>query len=213
MVSVIFQNNSAAIAIAQDKNVGIGAGSGNAAYGIARLLVKGSGTTSSTTALLVQNANASASFTVKDDGYIRPYYGINFGSDSPSTGTGGLIYSYDSGVAIQSYGAGAGNPRYGRLEVGRVIPTSNFLGYFVGTTIGTNSTIFGATSDGGNTSTWFYFGNNLSNIVSSAIVNIDSTNRGLLIPRTHTTSNISSPAQGLQTYITSSATEGLYYYN
>ena len=179
----------------------------------AKLHVVGSGTTSSTTALLVQNANASASFTVKDDGYIRPYYGINFGSDSPSTGTGGLIYSYDSGVAIQSYGAGAGNPRYGRLEVGRVIPTSNFLGYFVGTTIGTNSTIFGATSDGGNTSTWFYFGNNLSNIVSSAIVNIDSTNRGLLIPRTHTTSNISSPAQGLQTYITSSSTEGLYYYN
>ncbi len=34
----------------------------------ANLQVKGSGTTSSTTALLVQNANASASFAVKDDG-------------------------------------------------------------------------------------------------------------------------------------------------
>jgi hypothetical protein len=179
----------------------------------ARLRVRGSGTTNSTTTLLIENANASASFTVKDDGYIRPYYGINFGSDSPSTGNGGLIYSYDSGVAIQSYGAGAGNPRYGRLEVGRVIPTSNFLGFFVGTTIGTNSTIFGATSDGNNTSTWFYFGNNLNNIVSSAIVNIDSTTRGLLVPRTNLTSNISSPAQGLITYLTGSTNEGLYYYS
>jgi hypothetical protein len=47
----------------------------------ARLRVRGSGTTNSTTTLLIENANASASFTVKDDGYIRPYYGINFGSD------------------------------------------------------------------------------------------------------------------------------------
>jgi hypothetical protein len=66
----IFQNGGAAIAVAQDKNVAIGAGSGNAAYGIARLLVKGSGTTSATTALLVQNANASASLTVKDNNTV-----------------------------------------------------------------------------------------------------------------------------------------------
>ena len=37
----------------------------------ARLTIKGSGTTSSTTALLVQNANASASFTVRDDGLVQ----------------------------------------------------------------------------------------------------------------------------------------------
>ena len=35
------------------------------------LLVRGYGTTSSTTALLVQNSNASASFTVRDDGLVQ----------------------------------------------------------------------------------------------------------------------------------------------
>ena len=177
------------------------------------LHVRGTGTTNSTTTLLIENANASASFTVKDDGYIRPYYGINFGSDSPTIGNGGVISPYGSGLALQAYGASAGNNRYGRIEVGNVTPTSNFLGYFVGTTIGTNSTVFGATSDGSNVSTWFYFGNNLNNIVSSAIVNIDSTTRGLLVPRTNLTSNISSPAQGLIIYLTGSTNEGLYYYS
>jgi hypothetical protein len=52
-----------AFSITTSRNITIGPGTSNAA----RLTVKGSGTTSSTTALLVQNANASASFTVKDD--------------------------------------------------------------------------------------------------------------------------------------------------
>jgi hypothetical protein len=47
----------------------------------------------------------------------------------------------------------------------------------------------------------------------SAIFELSSTTKGFLPPRTNLTSNISSPAQGLQTYITASATEGLYYYN
>ena len=48
---------------------------------------------------------------------------------------------------------------------------------------------------------------------ASAQVQIDSTTKGFLPSRTNLTSNISSPAQGLMTYITASATEGLYYYN
>jgi hypothetical protein len=40
----------------------------------ARLTVKGSGTTSSTTALLVQNANASSSFSIKDNGDSTFFY-------------------------------------------------------------------------------------------------------------------------------------------
>jgi len=50
-------------------------------------------------------------------------------------------------------------------------------------------------------------------IATSAILTLTSTTKGLLTPRTNLTSNISGPAQGLLTYITSSATEGLYYYN
>ena len=48
---------------------------------------------------------------------------------------------------------------------------------------------------------------------ASAILQADSTTRGFLPPRTNLTSNISTPAQGLITYVTASATEGLYYYN
>jgi hypothetical protein len=48
---------------------------------------------------------------------------------------------------------------------------------------------------------------------TSSIFDIQSTTRGFLPPRTNLTSNISSPAQGLITYVTASATEGLYYYN
>ena len=53
---------NAAFSITTNRDVTIGTGVASA-----RLHVKGSGTTSSTTALLVQNSNASASFTVRDD--------------------------------------------------------------------------------------------------------------------------------------------------
>jgi hypothetical protein len=42
---------------------------------------------------------------------------------------------------------------------------------------------------------------------------IVSTTRGFLPPRTNTTASITSPAQGLITYLTGSTNEGLYYYN
>ncbi len=48
---------------------------------------------------------------------------------------------------------------------------------------------------------------------SSAILTLTSTTRGFLLPRTNLTSNISSPARGLMTYVTASATEGIWYYN
>jgi hypothetical protein len=50
-------------------------------------------------------------------------------------------------------------------------------------------------------------------INSSAQVQINSTTKGFLPPRTDLTSNITSPAQGLITYLTGSANEGLYLYN
>jgi len=52
----------------------------------------------------------------------------------------------------------------------------------------------------------------LSYTDASAILQADSTTRGFLPPRTSATSLISSPAQGLITYITGS-NDGLYYYN
>jgi len=49
--------------------------------------------------------------------------------------------------------------------------------------------------------------------VASAQMEIVSTTRGFLPPRTATTASITSPAQGLITYLTGSTNEGLYYYN
>ena len=48
---------------------------------------------------------------------------------------------------------------------------------------------------------------------ASAMLDITSTNKGLLPPRTATTASITSPARGLITYLTGSTNEGLYYYN
>ncbi len=48
---------------------------------------------------------------------------------------------------------------------------------------------------------------------TSSMLQVDSTTQGFLPPRTNLTSNISTPAQGLMTYLTGSTNEGLYYYN
>jgi hypothetical protein len=155
----IFQNNSAAIAIAQDKNVGIGAGSGNAAYGIARLLVKGSGTTSSTTSLLVQNANASASLSVRDDG--KTLIGVNsgqllLGTLSTNTNAMSLLGYFGNGTScgfyIQNQNSGTIKTQLGSATYGVYIDlTQTFangasrggLGMTVGGTINNTGTSTG----------------------------------------------------------------------
>lgn len=48
---------------------------------------------------------------------------------------------------------------------------------------------------------------------SSAKLQVESTTKGFLPTRTDLTSNISSPAQGLITYLTGSTNEGLWYYD
>jgi hypothetical protein len=71
--------NSGLVLNGSTMNVGIGVSTPTG-----RLQVKGSGATSSTTALLVQNANASASFTVRDDGLVDIPGGgkLNFNNSS-----------------------------------------------------------------------------------------------------------------------------------
>ena len=93
---------------------------------VARVVVKGSGTTSSTTALLVQNANASSSLVVLDNGTV----GINTGSVSynldingsaavkmPSyNSTGFVVRNADGNADWQFYNNG-NNPTNGRVMV------------------------------------------------------------------------------------------------
>jgi hypothetical protein len=79
-------------------NVGIGTPSPTA-----RLQVKGSGATSSTTALLVQNANTSASLAVLDNGYV------GIGTSSPSNSLTIKTGVNDDGILLES---SAGNPLF-----------------------------------------------------------------------------------------------------
>jgi hypothetical protein len=60
---------------------------------------------------------------------------------------------------------------------------------------------------------WFGSNTSLITVNASAQLQIDSTTKGFLPPRTATTASIASPAQGLMTYLTGSTNEGLYYYN
>jgi hypothetical protein len=177
----------------------------------ARLLVKGSGTTSSTTALLVQNANASASLQVRDDRNVQ-IYGNNGGGLTIGGAVGGESYYVNINASLP----GAGNR--GGIKWGSFAEIRN-VRKFSGGNDSTLSfingsieliTIQGTTSAGVNTNN---VGINNTNPDISAILDVASTTRGFLLPRTNLTSNISSPAQGLQTYITASATEGIWYYN
>jgi hypothetical protein len=145
--------------------------------------VKGTGTTSATTALTVQNANASSSLVVLDNGFV----GIN---------TGSAQYNLDVNGTARVSGTFTGNTvvSIADMACGNKLYNNNF---YVENT--------GATNIGAGQST----------ATPSAILQANSTTRGFLPPRTNLTSNISSPAQGLITYITGSGNggEGLYYYN
>jgi hypothetical protein len=166
----------------------------------ARLGVKGSGTTSATTSFLVQNSTGTNAIQVLDDSKV--YLG--------KAGNGG--FSNEGDVVI-------GSPFYSsRL----VFPASNSEGSGFTISVGFSSAI------GDNSMVWYVPASgaypmalkrsgqlSLNTITpnNSAQFQADSTTRGILITRTNLTSNISTPAQGLMTYVTASATEGLYYYN
>jgi hypothetical protein len=76
---------------------------------VARVVVKGSGTTSSTNALLVQNSNGSSSFYVRDDGAAIVNTTLFFASD----GSGGNYLNF--------YRAGANNWIMGSAGIGNVL--------------------------------------------------------------------------------------------
>jgi hypothetical protein len=209
------------------------------------LLVKGSGTTSSTTAFQVQNANASASLSVRDDG--KTLIGVNsgqllLGTLSSNTNAMSLVGYFGNGTScgfyIQNQNSGTIKTQLGSATYGVYIDlTQTFangasrggLGMTVGGTINNTGTSTGdvggysfepiITSLTGSEVVYAFNSTvggayiNTSTRQSTAILQADSTTKGFLPPRTNVTSNISAPAQGLMTYVTSSATEGIWYYN
>jgi hypothetical protein len=172
---------------------GVGSGNGgkigiNVINTTAQLTIRGSGATSGTTALLVQNSAGTTTFLTRDDG-VSVAYGSQL-----------WVGKSDVGEIAFSNEAATFDKRFSIRFQTSVMFIQGTLGGDKG-----NISIARDTSQVG-------FGRGIP--VDSAQVQIDSTIRGFLLPRTSATSNItSSVAQGLMTYVTSSATEGLYYYN
>jgi hypothetical protein len=146
----------------------------------ARLGVKGSGTTSATTSLLVQNSTGTNILQVRDDGVLR----VNSIANLDGTGL----------VKVPQYLVAQADPFVFKnsSNVDMLYMSTAASSFQTPVTLGLS------------------FGINPN---ASAQLQINSTTKGFLPPRTDLTSNISTPAQGLMTYVTASATEGLYYYN
>lgn len=146
----------------------------------ARLGVKGSGTTSATTSLLVQNSTGTNILQVRDDGVLR----VNSIANLDGTGL----------VKVPQYLVAQADPFVFKnsSNVDMLYMSTAASSFQTPVTLGLS------------------FGINPN---ASAQLQINSTTKGFLPPRTNLTSNISTPAQGLMTYVTASATEGLYYYN
>ena len=147
--------------------------------------IQGTGSTSATTSLLVQDSAGNQTFSVRDDGRIQMGNNTVFGRMySNLTGAGFPAYSFD------------GNPQVGMFG----ISTGNF-GLSAG---GVEKMRIGTGGIGINT---------LASNVASATLQIDSTTQGVLFPRMTTTQKnaIASPATGLVVY--DSTTNKLCCYN
>jgi hypothetical protein len=155
---------------------------GNSNLG-ASLGIKGSGSTSATTSLLVQNSASTSMFQVRDDGNIsiftgRIFDGVNTEKSFYISGNDNIVSNYRAvslrvfdGTAYASGLEVVGNGAESRVGIGTTAPNA------------------------------------------SAKLQVDSTTKGFLPPRMLQTQRtaIASPAVGLIVYQTD-ATEGLYIY-
>jgi hypothetical protein len=167
----------------------------------ARLQVRGGGATSATTALLVENSAGTQTGKIDDQG------NTTWGSNT-STGTHTFRGSNVAMITLSDTLNGYSTTLYKNAASGYLIENNS-----------TNKLSYGYSGN-----YWMSWHGSLKAIAISstaseptpattAILDLQSTTKGFLPPRTDLTSNISTPAQGLMTYITASATEGLYYYN
>ena len=143
----------------------------------ARVHIKGSGSTSATNSLLVQNSSGTAALTVQDDSVIR-FYGSKslFG-----TATGSVFQIQDNGAKHTIHANGLSSPRVMLRSGGNNTSLCQYV----------NNTINGT-----------YIGRDEITPNASAVLDVGSTTQGFLPPRMTTTQKnaISSPAAGLQVY-------------
>jgi hypothetical protein len=173
---------------------------GSSSFLSARLGIKGSGSTSATTSLLVQNSAGTERFKIQDDGTTTFNGGV--------AGTG-ITISPDGSLTQNNNATGITAAYDGGLKL------SGGVGLFVRNATGYNKTLLQGGYDGGlrfsaNPSASDFI--NLRND-TTALLEMVSTTKGFLPPRMTTTqiNAIASPAAGLVLY--DSTTNKLQCYN
>ena len=213
----IYSSGSEAMRIATNRNVSIGTTSD-----LGRLGIKGSGATSATTSLLVQNSAGTEGLRVQDNLQIRAnltdaltsaatpvmtFSSAQTGIFSPNLNQLGIA-CYGNATALFVYGSALHN---GALNIGKFANPGN-------------TAFFGWCSDGsleltGNAQSVFVNPTNNKSLIvggstenTTAILQADSTTKGFLPPRMTTTQRnaISSPAEGLMIYNTTTAKLNVY---
>ena len=179
----------------QSGNVLIGSTTDNA-----KLVVRGSGSTSATTSLLVQNSAGSQRLKVSDNGLVSIAYIDNFPagvwSNEPSFGTYGMLIGCvtnagDTAIFTKGNNSGSSALRVTDQNIGA--SRNHLLVDWVG-------------------STGFNLPNGTKVVEPSAQVEIQSTTKGFLKPRMTTAeiNAIVSPANGLEVYNTTLACPCFY---
>jgi len=171
----------------------------------ARLAIKGSGSTSATTSLLVQNSAANKSLEVTDDQQVKGYNGTSIrfklgytsGGQGVSTRDGEFGIGYtdannSSGLRFLAIGTGASYIDAWTEGSSKATNYPLFIGSRANNT-GGNTT--GSTTQENGTQVIFGYAVN----EASSLVTINSTTRGFLPPRMTTAQRnaIASPANGL----------------
>jgi hypothetical protein len=166
-----------------------------------KLSIKGSGSTSATTSLLVQNSAGSQRLKVSDNGLVSITYIDNspagVWSNEPSFGTYGMLIgcvsnSGDTAIFTKGNTTGSSALRVTDQNIGA--SRNHFLVDFAG-------------------ASGFNLPNGTTTVNASAQVEIQSTTKGFLPPRMTNVQRaaITTPAIGLMVYCTDSV-EGLYVY-
>ncbi len=191
---LVFVNNGVAnMSITNNGNVGIGE-----ATPTSKLHVKGSGTTSATTNLLLQNSSGTDLLKVTDDGRMdRTVNGNNSNmgnwTNTEANGWAAVTYINDLGSNFV-FGVG-GSTSSNQANTAYAFARGASTDFVFGTN---NIERLRILASNGNV------GIGVSTIDASAKLQVDSTTKGLLPPRMTTTAKnaISSPANGLIVYDT-----------
>jgi hypothetical protein len=171
----------------------------------ARLGIKGSGSTSATTSLLVQNSAGIESLKVQDDNIVRTtYLGIGGGTSTNNIGGthiaqfGNAVSSGDQLIVVDSVAGTKRGFKFGNQGTIRMALIQDGVNLQIGNFVSTFNPYVTFEYVTGNVG----FGTASTN--SSAKVQIDSTTQGFLKPRLTTAQKnaIVTPAAGLEVYDT-----------